>query len=684
MEAKNNNVISPSETMADLPVSGPQEGARGGSGGSPPQAEKVLYFDPQTFDGGKLPEELRELKQFIGWALKSFGHLTNDGSTEIARAKTPLDTRRGPNRMLPGGGTQEKTWSTLDDAIKASKHWSQGVGFAFKKGGDITGIDLDNCVVGWTDEGVPLLSSMAQWFVNTFPTYWEWSPSHRDGRPTGLHGILRGTVLKTVAKDKVVGLEIYSEGRYFTVTGNQFPGSANIIAPLQEKLDEAYERYVTPALAVKKTKPAAASSAAKSKGFQWPDGKIHNTGSAPEGAAEGVHAWLLKYAGYLRYKNVPQDQALQLVAEAITEHFEGPVSENHGEDVVTSVYRSYPAGPAAAFENRDGGLYGSIWNEETEEREDVRIGAPLHGIERARDDQGDGWSLVVQFHDEQMNEKQVVLPSKELHSTGRQTQQRLADAGYHPPLGHCFIENQLLMKYLDSLSGLPLSRRTDRTGWDAEGNTFTLSSGIIGSEEILRFEGSNLFSQAGTYDAWRQGVSEQMRGNSVGIFWMSGVLTSPILRYLQDVSGNPLFNLWGKSSVGKSTCNKAAASVWGDPKINGGKQSYLQTCKSTENAFESLAQQVNDTGLILDDAKQLDADSMEQLIFMLETGKGKVRMTKEIRTREAKRWRGVTLLTSEKTTGVKAGEGSKSKETFNAGSEVRMPNIPAIDMAPGQ
>jgi putative DNA primase/helicase len=73
----------------------------------------------------------------------------------------------------------------------------------------ICGIDLDDC---YTDDR---LQGRAQGILNAAESYAEKSPSG-----TGLHILGLGDIGSTKLKDDLGGLEIYSRGRYFTVTGD--------------------------------------------------------------------------------------------------------------------------------------------------------------------------------------------------------------------------------------------------------------------------------------------------------------------------------------------------------------------------------------------------------------------------------------------------------------------------------
>jgi hypothetical protein len=113
--------------------------------------------------------------------------------------------------------TKSDTWRTFDDvrAIPPSK--DKGVGFVFD-GNGIVGIDLDHCLVDGkvSDKFAPLLSALK--------SYTEVSPSG-----TGLHIFVRCNGKPYEKGRKKDDFEIYSDDRYFTITGCQLEETPNEI-----------------------------------------------------------------------------------------------------------------------------------------------------------------------------------------------------------------------------------------------------------------------------------------------------------------------------------------------------------------------------------------------------------------------------------------------------------------------
>lgn len=143
--------------------------------------------------------------------------------------------------------TQQKA-NTVDKctdfatAIKVLEHGGyDGLGFHFDNT-PFTGIDIDHCI----DEA-GLYSEMAVCVISDAWSYTELSPSGR-----GIHIYVKGQ-LPASMKNSKIGLEMYSQGRYFTVTGNKIPSSPDEILDRQKALDSLYCEYKSEAGIVKVT-----------------------------------------------------------------------------------------------------------------------------------------------------------------------------------------------------------------------------------------------------------------------------------------------------------------------------------------------------------------------------------------------------------------------------------------------
>jgi putative DNA primase/helicase len=150
-----------------------------------------------------IPEELTERDQWVCWRYEE-----RDGKM----TKVPK-TYRG----TAASSTDESTWTTFEYAVAAvgqtSGAGADGVGFVFSDDDPYAGIDLDECrdpetgnVEEWAREILKRVGPDA---------YIEISPSG-----TGIHIIVEGAVRDGGMRKG--NLEMYSRGRFFTVTGARF------------------------------------------------------------------------------------------------------------------------------------------------------------------------------------------------------------------------------------------------------------------------------------------------------------------------------------------------------------------------------------------------------------------------------------------------------------------------------
>lgn len=139
----------------------------------------------------KIPEELKRLPNWVCWSGDKLPKNPKDG------------TMATPNNA--------DTWGSFDQATQAIQKFNmQGIGFMFSK--PYFGVDLDNCI-----ENIDLIDE----FTDTLGTYAEYSKSGN-----GVHFICKGETPIGAAKNGNV--EIYSNGRFFIMTGNAYRENNNI------------------------------------------------------------------------------------------------------------------------------------------------------------------------------------------------------------------------------------------------------------------------------------------------------------------------------------------------------------------------------------------------------------------------------------------------------------------------
>lgn len=307
--------------------------------------------------------------------------------------------------------------------------------------------------------------------------------------------------------------------------------------------------------------------------------------------------------------------------------------------------------------------------------------APLRVSAMTRTEDGNGWGRLLEFEDMDGRAKQWAMPSSLLSGESAEWAARLRDMGLLMAPGTS--ARNLVAQYIDTRTPSARVTCTDRVGWHP-GGVYVLPSGSIGgapagsaddvptsTEDAPRhyvFQSESgmedTFRQAGTLQAWRDGVARLCDGNSRLMFAVCCALTGPLMRPAGIESGG--FHFRGASSVGKTTALKVAASVWGRP-------TFMQRWRTTDNALEATAVQHCDCTLILDEIGQVDGKVVGDCAYLLANEQEKNRNTRSGMNRKRRTWRLLFLSSGEKSL---AGHMEEAGRRVMAGQEVRMVDIP--------
>ena len=104
---------------------------------------------------------------------------------------------------------------TVQDAYQKNPNLYSGVGFVFSDEDNLVGVDLDDC---YDHSTARFTDAAMQQLAESIDGYMEVSPSG-----TGVKIFTRAD-LKAAHVDHSIGLEVYPQGRYFTVTGQHLGG----------------------------------------------------------------------------------------------------------------------------------------------------------------------------------------------------------------------------------------------------------------------------------------------------------------------------------------------------------------------------------------------------------------------------------------------------------------------------
>lgn len=176
-------------------------------------------------DYGRIRDLLPELINLPQWVAFYLGEPDQKGK----RTKIPKYETAG---VLKNASTiNSATWMKFYEAVKCAKrHNLAGIGFVFSKDDQFIGVDIDHCL---DENGV--LEPEAAALVATLNSYTEITPSGK-----GLHIIARGQLPGAL---KYKQFEFYCEGRYFTMTGNHYPGTPTVINECTSELTEIHAQF---------------------------------------------------------------------------------------------------------------------------------------------------------------------------------------------------------------------------------------------------------------------------------------------------------------------------------------------------------------------------------------------------------------------------------------------------------
>ncbi len=172
----------------------------------------------------EIPSALKERRQWVVWRYLTLGH-----------DEKPRKTPHTPTTGEIASTTDPATWGTWKQALVAYRRggW-EGVGYVFAANDTVAGIDLDQCI----DAETGVIEPWAQEIIATFGSYTERSPSGR-----GAHILIQGSM--PGGKGRKRGqCEAYSQGRYFTMTGDRLGETPTTIEPRQGELERFLAAYL--------------------------------------------------------------------------------------------------------------------------------------------------------------------------------------------------------------------------------------------------------------------------------------------------------------------------------------------------------------------------------------------------------------------------------------------------------
>lgn len=176
-----------------------------------------------------IPSELKDRPQWVLWRKE---RRADRQTGESKLTKVLWNARRGGEAKA----NDPATWSSFAEAVGGLETFAEcdGIGYVFSADDPYVGIDLDGCA---DDEGE--LALWAREIVDSVNTYTEYSPSRH-----GVHLIARATL--PPGRRRKGPLEMYSEGRYFTMTGDHLWDTPPRIEDRHEEIAALHAMHFPP------------------------------------------------------------------------------------------------------------------------------------------------------------------------------------------------------------------------------------------------------------------------------------------------------------------------------------------------------------------------------------------------------------------------------------------------------
>ena len=335
------------------------------------------------------------------------------------------------------------------------------------------------------------------------------------------------------------------------------------------------------------------------------------------------------------------------------------------EEAEESIYYMHPTkGLMATITNGKG---------EDEITEDIRISGVFEILGRVRDPNGEGWARLLRWRDADNVWHSYAVADASLHGDPKTVCSELASRGLEITTSK---HRPHLIHYLNQAETPHRVTEVPTTGWHdiADKKIFALPEQIIGAfngeKVIVRGAADNSpFESRGTLADWKAGIGHLADGHARAIFEISAAFSAPLLKLLGMEGGG--FHLYGRSSMGKTTLVKAAASVWGKGATDPG---FVCSWRSTANHLEAVAALHTDTILPLDELGVAEAKEAATAVYSFTSGVGKGRANRYGYARRSLTWRVMILSTGEVRLTDKLVEDRRKP---HVGQQVRLVDIPA-------
>jgi hypothetical protein len=291
--------------------------------------------------------------------------------------------------------------------------------------------------------------------------------------------------------------------------------------------------------------------------------------------------------------------------------------------------------------------------------------------------EGENWHFLFEFNDRNGRHRRLLIPYSAAHKD-ETLFAKLSDNGYAIPADNA-ARKQLQQLILEANPKRNIVM-VGRPGW--HGREFLLGDEVIGRGDEDLILAPTLkphlarVRQRGELKTWRRNIADPSAYSSYLVFALCVGFAAPLLRFTDTEGGG--FHFWGPSSIGKSTLQFVAATIFGRGARDGG---YARTWKATAVAVDEIALGHSDHLLILDELQLLEgspnarAQRASEIAYSIARGTPKSRSThfSPIVPDELQHYRTLLLSSGEKNLAEHARAGANQRLQ---GEEVRLIDVP--------
>lgn len=221
-----------------------------------------------------------------------------------------------------------------------------------------------------------------------------------------------------------------------------------------------------------------------------------------------------------------------------------------------------------------------------------------------------------------------------------------------------------LVKYLQKLEAanpeaIPLTYAVSKIGWREHSLTDFVIPNTSRYWIELEDEGeiADAFSTHGDFEEWKK-IAVQIRKQPFARFVLAAAFAAPLLKIFRN--RNFMIYFWGTSGGGKTASQMFSLTVWGSP------NKLMKSFYGTQNGIEKALAFSNDFPMVINEKQVMNGrdkqDLFEQIVYMLEGGRGKLRASKT-GLQKTSTWRSI---------GMASGEEPLSKENSIQGVKTRL------------